>query len=112
MKNYVQEGDALEFVAPVGGVIAGGFYVIGATFGVARTTAAAGEAFVLDTCGVYALPKKTGETPGPGVAVYWETASSSVTTTVGSNTKIGIHASSVAAVAGASTLPVRLNEAY
>ncbi len=112
MKTFVQEGDALEFVAPSGGATAGSGYLIGATFGVARTSAAAGSTFVMDLCGVYALPKAATITPGPGVLLYWDDTNKNVTTTSSGNTKIGVHSASVAAGASDATLPVRLNESF
>lgn len=110
MKTYVQEGDALEFTAPSGGVVAGNGYLIGSIFGVARTTAAEGAAFILDTGGVYTLPKKAGDTPAQGAVVYWDDTNKYVTTTASGNTKIGAHAAAAAAASAAATLPVRLNE--
>lgn len=112
MKNFIQSGDTLTMTAPAGGVVAGALVVLGSLFGVAAQSAAAGADFDLVTEGVFSLPKKTGETPDIGAKVYWETATSSVTTTPTGNTLIGAHAGKAAALAGAATLLVKLNEAY
>ncbi len=112
MKNFIQPGDTLTMTAPVDGVVGGALVVLGSLFGVAAQSAAAGVDFDLVVEGVFSLPKKTGETPAVGAKVYWETATSSVTTTATSNTLIGVHVGKAAALAGAATLLVKLNEAY
>lgn len=60
MKNYVQQGEVLDLVAPAGGVVAGEGYVIGSIFVVAAVSAAAGQPFSGDTTGVFELTKNTG----------------------------------------------------
>lgn len=112
MKNFIQNGDTLTMTAPAGGVVGGALVVLGSLFGVAAQSAPAGADFDLVTEGVFNLPKKTGETPAIGAKVYWETATSSVTTTPTGNTLIGVHVGKAAAVAGAATLLVKLNEVY
>ena len=57
MKNYVMEGEKLELTAPVGGVVSGKAYKIGALIVVATVTKAAGEKFVGITEGVVKMPK-------------------------------------------------------
>ncbi len=112
MKNFICPGNSLTMTAPAGGVVSGALVVLEGLFGVAAFTAAAGADFDLVCEGVFNLPKKTGETPAVGAKVYWETATSSVTTTATSNTLIGVHVGKATAVAGAATLPVKLNQAY
>ena len=110
MKNCIQnDADAIDFTAPVGGVVGGAGYLLGVLFGVVRATAAAGAAAILDTEGVFTLPKAATITPAPGAALYWDDTAKNVTTTVGSNVKIGCHVGLVAAGSGDATLPVRLN---
>lgn len=112
MKNFICSGATLTMAAPAGGVVSGALVVLGSLFGIAAQSAPAGTDFDLVTEGVFSLPKKTGETPDIGAKVYWETATSSVTTTPTGNTLIGAHAGKAAALAGAATLLVKLNEAY
>lgn len=109
MKNFVQPGDAIDFIAPTGGVVGGAGFLLGVLFGVVRHTAAQTVQSILDTRGVFTLPKAASITPAPGVALYWDDTAKNVTTTVGSNVKIGAHAGLVAAGAADATLPVRLN---
>jgi predicted RecA/RadA family phage recombinase len=109
MKNFVSPGDAVDFVAPSGGVVGGAGFLLGVQFGVVRHDAAQGVKSILDLEGVFTLPKTAANTPAPGAAVYWDDTAKSVTTTVGSNVKIGVHAGLAAAAGGDATLPVRLN---
>lgn len=110
MKNSVQsEADAIDFLAPAGGVVGGQGFLLGAIFGVVRHSAAQGAKSILDLKGTFTLPKTAGNTPAPGAALYWDDTAKSITTTVGSNVKAGIHAGLAAAAGGDATLPVRLN---
>lgn len=89
MKNFVQPGKVLDFVAPAGGVISGNGYLIGAVFVVANTSAAEGELFAGERMGVFTLPKTTSQSWAQGAALYWDDTTKKLTTTVGSNTKVG-----------------------
>lgn len=109
MKNFVQPGDAIDFVAPSGGVVGGAGFLLGVLFGVVRHSAAQGVQSILDTRGVFTLPKAATQTPAPGAALYWDDSAKNVTTTVGSNVKIGVHIGLAAAGSADATLPVRLN---
>ncbi len=109
MKNFVQPGDAIDFVAPTGGVVGGAGFLLGVQFGVVRHTAAQTVQSILDLEGVFTLPKAATITPAPGAALYWDDTAKNVTTTVGSNVKIGIHAGLIASLAADATVPVRLN---
>ena len=109
MKNFVQPGDAIDFVAPSGGVVGGAGFLLGVLFGVVRHSAPQGAQSILDTHGVYALPKAATQTPAPGAALYWDDTAKNVTTTVGSNVKIGAHAGLAAPDGAAATILVRLN---
>ncbi|UJX46635.1 DUF2190 family protein [Xanthobacter sp. YC-JY1] len=107
MKNFVQHGDTLDMTAPSGGVISGTGYLIGALFGVAIVSAAAGEKFAFRIVGVYTLPKATGEAWTEGAIVYWDNTNKKLTTTSSGNTKVGTAAS--AAASGDTTGVARLN---
>jgi len=110
MKNYVQHGGTLDVVAPSGGVVSGTAYLIGATFGVATTTAAVGEIFALRLTGVFTLPKTTAQAWTQLVALYWDDTAKKLTTTASGNTKVGVAAA--AADAAAALGNVRLNGAF
>jgi predicted RecA/RadA family phage recombinase len=100
MKNYVQDGDMLDLVAPSGGVVSGTAYLIGAILIVAAVSAAEGEAFAGATEGVYTLPKTTGEAWTQGAKLYWNDTTKKLTTTASGNTLVGV---ATAAAASADT---------
>jgi predicted RecA/RadA family phage recombinase len=80
----------------------------GNTFGVAlgdTANAATGE-FAIE--GVFTLPK-AAVSIGEGVALYWDNTNFNVTTTVGSNTKVGTAAAVGTVASGVATIAVRLS---
>lgn len=110
MKNFIQHGRMLDIVVPSGGVSAGKGILIGVMFGVAAVTAAQNAIATIDLEGVFTLDKTTGEAWTAGAALYWNDTTKKVTTTVGSNVKIGVAA---AAAASADTVGnVRLNGSF
>lgn len=106
MKNYVQNGDTLALTAPVGGVVSGTAYLIGAIVVVAIHSAAAGATFQGRVEGVFNLPKATGAAWTEGAKLYWDNAAKNFTTTSAGNTFAGNAAA--AAASGDTTGVVRL----
>lgn len=102
MKNFVHRGDTLTLTAPAGGIASGEGHVFGALFGVAATTAAAGEKVAVHMEGVFILPKAAGGL-SEGQAIYWDAAAGKVTATSAGNTAIG-HAAGAAAADASSAL--------
>jgi predicted RecA/RadA family phage recombinase len=78
MKNYIQEGRLITLAAPSGGVTSGDGVVIGALFGVASKTAAAGEKVTIATTGVFDLPKLASAVIAAGDPVAWDDAAKQV----------------------------------
>jgi predicted RecA/RadA family phage recombinase len=72
MKNYIQEGRMITIAAPAGGVTSGDGVVVGALFGVASKTAAAGETLSIATTGVFDLPKLASAVIAVGDKVSWD----------------------------------------
>jgi len=72
MRNYIQEGRMITVAAPAGGVTFGDCVVIGALFGVASKTAAAGETVTIATEGVFDLPKLASAVIAVGDKVSWD----------------------------------------
>lgn len=107
MKNYLRDGDRIPLTAPVGGVVSGTGYLIGALFVVAVNSAAAGAPFTAQTEGVVTLPKVGAQAQTEGALLYWDNAAKNVTTTSAGNTKIGYCAA--AELAAAATVSVRLH---
>ena len=83
-------------------------YLIGNLFVVATVTAAATAPFTAQTAGVVTLPKNTGQAMTEGAAVYWDDVAKNVTTTVGSNKKLGQAVSLGGVLAAAAAVDVCL----
>lgn len=111
MKNYVQEGESLNLIAPYA-VTSGGGALVGATFGVASNDYANGEEGVFQLEGVYTLTKATGASTGgaQGAKAYWNNTNKNVTAVSTSNTLIGVFTATCAD--GDTTCTVRLNGAF
>ncbi len=110
MSVYKNPGDAMDFTAPTGGVVAGTFYLIGAVLLMAGTTVAAGERFAGTVKGVFnEVPAATSQAWAEGVKIYWDNTNSVFTTTAAGNTLIGYAAG--AKIASAATGSVKLTGA-
>ncbi len=66
MKNYVQDGKAIEVTAP-GTVTAGSVVLIGSLYGVAVDAAASAAPVVIVTEGVFSLPANASVAAGDSV---------------------------------------------
>ncbi len=108
MKNFVQKGEVLTFLAPYN-VTSGQGFLVGNTFAVATTDALSGAPVEGILEGVSSLTKAVGAISA-FVRVYWDDTARNVTTTVGSNTLIGVCA--LAVLSGATTVRVRLNGSF
>lgn len=106
MKNFVQNGDNLDLIAPYD-VSSGDGFLVGNQFAVANGDADQDDPVVGCTNGVYTLKKKSGDTVTQGLNVYWDDTNKEVTITASGNTLIG---RAIADVAGAATtVNVRLD---
>jgi predicted RecA/RadA family phage recombinase len=103
MKNYIQKGDSIEFVA-AGAIASGAIVEVGALAGVSAGTYAIGDKVVVSLCGVYEVPKVAGAVT-LGAKLY-SNASGSATTTVSTNVFLGYAFSAQAS--GDVTVLVRL----
>lgn len=108
MKNYIQEGCALELVAPYA-VSAGGGALIGSLFGVAASDVANGASGVFNLEGVFELAKADSQAWTQGAKIYWDNTNKVCTTTSAGNTLIGCASEAVAGTAGLVLGRVRLN---
>lgn len=99
MKNFVQDGDTLTLAAPYA-LTSGQGFLVGSLFAVANADAANGATVEGSTEGVFDLAKATGQAWTQGVKVYWDNTAKNVTTTLTSNTLIGV--ATAAAVSGAT----------
>jgi len=93
MNNFVQDGHALDLVAPSGGVVSGVGYLLGGLFVVAAVTAAEGAPFAGWREGVWtftALAHASTQGQAVGDVVYWDDTNKRTTKTATGNTAIGI----------------------
>lgn len=107
MRNFIQNGEVLTVTAPRT-LLGGQGALVGSMFGVATSDAANGapvELFV--GYGVVSLTALNTDTGTVGTKVYWDNTAFRVTTTVGTNTYIGVLAAAKAN--GDTTATVRLN---
>ena len=111
MKNYVQPGNTITLTAPYA-VASGDGLLVGSIFGVASGTAALGETVEAALTGVYDLKKVASQAWAAGDKVYWDNTAKVCTTTVGTNTLIGVAVKAVGGTAGETTGTVRLNGSF
>lgn len=92
MDNYIEEGVALDLIAPSGGVVTGRGVLIGALFAVAAVTVAADALFAGYTEGVFehaAATHASTQAIAAGGNVYWDDTAKVCTATAAGNTLIG-----------------------
>ena len=111
MKNYVQEGESLNLIAPYA-VSSGGGALVGATFGFASTDLASGEEGAFQLAGVFTHAKATGASTGgaQGAKAYWITSTKLISAASSGNTLIGVFATTC--VDADATCAVRLNGSF
>lgn len=110
MKNYIQKGEAIDYLVPnATTILSGDVVAVGANLtGVAVTGGVAGETIVVNLCGVYSLPKATPLVIAQGDRLFWNAGTKTVTTTV-TDRPIGV--AWAGAVSAATTVLVSLYEA-
>lgn len=91
MKNFVQSGETLTVVAPYA-LASGDGCLVGSLFGVATSAAASSASVEIKTEGVFDLTTLGTDTPSQGTKAYWDNTNKRVTTTLTSNTLIGVFA--------------------
>lgn len=111
MKNYIQEGESLNLIAPYA-VSSGGGAIVGSCFGVASTDLASGEEGAFQLKGVYSLAKSTAASSGgsQGAKAYFITSTKLVSAVSTGNTLIGVFTATCAD--GDATANVRLNGSF
>jgi predicted RecA/RadA family phage recombinase len=104
-RNFVQPGETLTLTAPRA-LTSGDGFMVGAIVAVALATAAIGKPVEARRVGVWDLTKAAGAAWTPGQKLYWDNTAFNVTTTVGTNTQIGV--ATAAAASGDATARVKL----
>lgn len=90
MKNFVANGDSIQLIAGVGGVVGGSIVKQGSLIGVVVASAAEGDQYTLSLKGAYeSLPKATGAAWVVGDMLYWDATNSVLTKTGTNNTFAG-----------------------
>lgn len=107
MKNWVQEGNTVTFIAPPGGAVSGIPLLVGSLPVIPAFSAAVGDECEGVTQGVFNLPKHTTDTPDQFDKAYWDATNSRVTTEASGNTVIGVFMHAL--VAGTDIADIRLN---
>ncbi|PCJ55880.1 MAG: hypothetical protein COA70_02030 [Planctomycetota bacterium] len=105
MKNYIQPGIALDFVAATD-LVGGQGLLLENTFGVVAGDALTGEDAVMDVVGVYDLPM-AAVSPPQFKKAFWDDAAKLVTDVSTSNTLIGTFTKG--GTSGDATINVRLS---
>ena len=111
MKNFINDGDTVEVVAPYV-VASGAGALVGSLFGIAVADAANGAPVSLKTTGVFDLAKTSAQAWTVGARIYWDNSTKLSTTAAaaGANALIGV---AVAAAANPSAVGrVRLAGAF
>ena len=89
MKNFRQNGDIIEVIAPAT-VVSGDIVAIGGLVGIANTDAASGAKLNIKTTGVFELAKTSAQAWATvGLAIYRDASTGLATTTSSGNTLIG-----------------------
>ncbi len=96
MKNFVQEGETLEFTAPAGGVVAGTGVKIGDILVIALETAAATVKFRGQRTGVVEHAKLSAQAWTEGAQVNWDDTNKRFTTVTTGNYRAGVAAAAAA----------------
>jgi len=107
-KNYVQEGDVIDYVNASGSTITSGTAVlIGARLGVALADIANGATGSVQVEGVFTVPKLGTDVVAAGALLYWDNTNKRLTTTASSNTLSGFAVA--AAGSGVTTVNIKIN---
>lgn len=108
-KNYLQEGDILNYTNGGGSTIASGAVVlIGKRIGVAIADIAPSATGSLAMEGVWSIAKLGTDNVSQGDILYWDAANSRLTATASGNTQAGFAAA--AAGSGATTVAIKINQ--
>jgi len=106
-KNYVQEGDVLDYKAGATGVVSGLMVAMGKRVGIALRDIAPHETGSVAVTGVWNVAKLPTDVVVQGDVLYWDADDFRLTITEGTNTPAGYAAAS--AGNGAATVLIKIN---
>jgi predicted RecA/RadA family phage recombinase len=106
-KNYVQEGDVLNYTAGGTAIASGAVVLLGARIGISLGDIAPNATGTVAVTEVWQIAKLATDVVAIGVDLYWDAANSRLTTTAGGNTKAGY--ATAAAGNGVTTVSIKIN---
>jgi predicted RecA/RadA family phage recombinase len=106
MKNYVQPGDMITFIAAAA-IASGAGVLVGSLFGVSSGSYASGAQGEMKTTGVFDLTAATAATGAVGAKAYWDDTAKNVTGSATNNSLIGVFVNAKAN--GETVARIRLN---
>lgn len=106
-KNYIQEGDVLDYAAGGAAIASGAVVLTGKRIGIALQDIAANAAGTLSVTGVWSIAKLGTDVIGVGDLLYWDAANSRLTATAGGNTLAGY--ATAPAGNGVTTVSIKIN---
>ena len=86
MRNHIQPGNSLDFVADATGAVSGKTKMTGGIIHIPSTTAAEGQAYAGDLVGCFQVDAATGQSWAFGVKLFWDDAAKVWTTVATGNT--------------------------
>ncbi len=110
MKNFIGVGNRVTLTAAAV-TTSGQPVLMGSLFGIAENAAAIGDPLVLVLNGIFDLTKTASQAWTVGQLIYWDVATSRVTSTVATNKLIGVAVLAVGGGTGEITGRVRLTAA-
>lgn len=106
-KNYVSEGDVLDYTAGGSAIASGAVVLMDKRIGVAVADIAANATGAVHVAGVWTLAKLSTDVVAQGALLYWDSTNSRLTTTASGNTLAGY--ATAAAGNGVSTVNIKIN---
>ena len=110
MKNFIGVGNRVTLMATAT-TTSGQPVLFGSLFGIAENAAAIGDPLVIVLNGIFDLTKTASQAWNVGQLIYWDVATSRVTSTVATNKLVGVAVLAVGGGAGETTGRVRLTAA-
>lgn len=105
-RKFIQPGEVIDYTAGTA-VLSGAVVLVGKRLGVALADIAAGDTGPVQVSGVFEVDKLSTDVVTQGALLYWDSAASKMTVTVGSNTLAGY--AWKAAGNGVTTVQIKLN---
>lgn len=106
-KNYVQEGDVLDYTTGGAAVLSGAVVAMGKRVGIALADIPANSTGSVSVTGVYTVAKLATDVVNQGDLLYWDAANSRLTVTPGALNVAGFAAAP--AGNGVATVRIKIN---